>query len=136
MWEHFPHDADMGVRGIGKTKEEAFTEAARALVALTTELGEVRAKEKLEIRLSAANDEELFVEWLDAIVFEMETRLMVFTRFEATIEGGKLTGAAWGERRDPERHPAGVEVKGPTFTELHVGTREDGLWVAQSVVDV
>ena len=29
-WEHFPHVADMGVRGLGPTKEAAFEEAARA----------------------------------------------------------------------------------------------------------
>jgi tRNA nucleotidyltransferase (CCA-adding enzyme) len=27
-WEHFPHEADMGVRGIGPTKEAAFEGAA------------------------------------------------------------------------------------------------------------
>ncbi|MGH9322550.1 MAG: archease [Vicinamibacteria bacterium] len=136
MWEHFPHDADMGVRGIGKTKDEAFAEAARALSALTTVLDEVSAKERIEISGSASSDDELLVEWLDAVVFEMETRLMVFTRFDVRIENGTLRGAAWGEKRDPDRHTAGVEVKGPTFTALHVGLRDDGLWVAQCIVDV
>ena len=27
-WEHFPHEADMGVRGIGRTRDEAFEQAA------------------------------------------------------------------------------------------------------------
>lgn len=30
-WEHFPHEADMGVRGIGSTKAQAFEQAALAL---------------------------------------------------------------------------------------------------------
>jgi SHS2 domain-containing protein len=64
------------------------------------------------------------------------TRLWVFSRFEARIEEGKLEGALWGEPFDRSRHGTGVEVKGPTFTELHVGKRDDGLWVAQLVVDV
>ena len=29
-WEHFSHDADMGVRGIGPTLEETFEQAALA----------------------------------------------------------------------------------------------------------
>lgn len=135
-WEHFPHAADMGVRGIGKTKNEAFEEAAKALVALTTDVEQVSPTEKIEVSLSALDDEQLLVEWLDALVFEMATRRWVFSRFEARIEGGKLEGALWGEPRDESRHATGVEVKGPTFTELHVGVGVDGLWVAQLIVDV
>lgn len=135
-WEHFPHAADMGVRGIGKTKNEAFEEAAKALVALTTDLERVSPKEKVEVSLSAPDDEQLLVEWLDALVFEMATRLWVFSRFEVRIEGVRLEGVLWGEPFDESRHGTGVEVKGPTFTELHVGKRDDGLWVAQLIVDV
>ncbi len=135
-WEHFPHAADMGVRGIGRTKGEAFQEAAKALVALTTDLEQVSPKEKVEISLSAPDDEQLLVEWLDALVFEMATRRWVFSRFEARIDGGSLEGAFWGEPFDESRHARGVEVKGPTFTELRVRQGDDGRWVAQLIVDV
>jgi SHS2 domain-containing protein len=135
-WEHFAHAADMGVRGIGKTKNEAFEEAAKALTALATDLEQVSPKEKVEVSLSAPDDEQLLVEWLDALVYEMATRRFLFSRFEARIERGKLEGAFWGEPFDESRHAIGVEVKGPTFTELHVGVRDDGLWVAQLIVDV
>ena len=30
-WEHFPHDADIGIRGFGATPAEAFEQAAVAL---------------------------------------------------------------------------------------------------------
>jgi hypothetical protein len=35
-WEHFPHDADVGVRGRGLTAAEAFEQAAQALTAVIT----------------------------------------------------------------------------------------------------
>jgi SHS2 domain-containing protein len=35
-WEHFPHAADVGVRGFGKTAAEAFEQAAFALTAVIT----------------------------------------------------------------------------------------------------
>lgn len=31
-WEHFAHDADIGVRGIGPTREAAFEQGALALM--------------------------------------------------------------------------------------------------------
>lgn len=136
MWEHFPHDADMGVRGLGETKEQAFEQAALALVALTTDTADVEAHESIAIACQAPDDEQLLVEWLDAIVFEMATKHMVFSKFEVQFQGSSLSGAALGEKREEAKHTAGVEVKGATFTELHVAKREDGLWVAQCVVDV
>ena len=36
-WEHFEHGADIGVRGIAASKEEAFVQAALALSAVITE---------------------------------------------------------------------------------------------------
>jgi hypothetical protein len=36
-WDHFAHDADIGVRGIGPTKAEAFRQAAFALTSVVTD---------------------------------------------------------------------------------------------------
>ena len=36
-WEHFAHDADIGVRGRGATLSAAFEEAAVALTAVVTD---------------------------------------------------------------------------------------------------
>jgi len=35
-WEHFPHDADVGIRGFGPTAAAAFEQAACALTAAVT----------------------------------------------------------------------------------------------------
>ena len=126
----------MGVRGYGATKEEAFAEAARALSALTTDLDAVEPKEAVPIRVEAGDDDQLLYAFLDALVFEMATRHMVFRDFDVAIDDGKLEATVRGEPWDDQRHPAGVEVKGPTFTALHVGRTEDGRFVAQAVVDV
>jgi tRNA nucleotidyltransferase (CCA-adding enzyme) len=126
----------MGVRGVGPSREEAFEQGAIALCALTTDLDAVQAREKIDVHCEAPDDEVLFVDWLNAIVFEMAWRHMVFSRFGVVVEGHRLSGSAWGERVDPQRHPPGVEVKGATFTELVVRREEDGTWIAQCVVDV
>ena len=78
----------------------------------------------------------LFVDWLNALVYEMATGKMLFSRFEVRLEGDKLSAKAWGEPIDLARHHPAVEVKGATFTELRVAQRPDGTWVAQCVVDV
>ena len=128
----------MGIRGVGASKEQAFEQAAMALTAVITEPANVEPKEKIEIACEAADDEMLLVEWLSSLLFEMDSRKMLFGRFEVHIEqsaGGRLRGVCWGEKVDVEKHSPAVEVKGATYTLLSV-KEDDGRWLAQCVVDV
>jgi SHS2 domain-containing protein len=134
-WEHYEHDADVGVRGLGATKAAAFQQAACAVTAAVTELEAVVPREPVKIRCEAPDDELLLAEWLNGLIYEMATRRMLFSRFEVRIEDGKLSAEAWGEAIDAERHHPAVEVKGATLTTLRVARHGDG-WLAQTVIDV
>jgi tRNA nucleotidyltransferase (CCA-adding enzyme) len=134
-WEHYEHGADIGVRGCGATKAEAFEQAALALTAVIADPAAVAPRERVAIRCDAPDDELLFAEWLNAIIYEMSARRMLFSRFALQLEGGRLWGEAWGEPVEPARHQPAVEVKGATYTTLRVASCDDG-WVAQTVVDV
>jgi len=135
QWEHFEHDADIGVRGIGNTREDAFVAAALALTAVVTDPASVRGIEPIEIHCSAPDDELLLVDWLNALIYEMATRKLLFSRFELRITDQRLDARAWGEPVLGERHHPAVEVKGATYTALRV-SNENGMWLAQCVVDV
>ena len=134
-WEHYEHGADIGVRGLGATKAEAFEQAALAMSAVVCDPAGVVPRERVAIACSAPDDELLLAGWLNALVYEMATRRMLFSRFELRMAEGSLSGEAWGEPVDVARHHPAVEVKGATFTTLLVAER-DGGWVAQTVVDV
>ena len=134
-WEHFSHEADMGVRGIGRTRVEAFEQAALALTAVITDPATVRAVEPVAVAASAPDDELLLVDWLNALIYEMATRSLLFSRFEVRITDHRLEGRAWGEPVVGAVHQPAVEVKGATYTALRVA-QQDGEWVAQCVVDV
>ena len=134
-WEHFDHGADIGVRGRGPTLDAAFEQAARALTAVVVDPGTVRAELAVAIACRAPDHEILLVDWLNAVIYEMAARGMVFGSFEVHIEDERLTATAHGERVDPDRHEFGVEVKGATFLAVKVARDDDG-WIAQCVVDV
>ena len=135
-WQHFPHGADMGVRGIGKSKTAAFEQAALALTALVTDPQSVRAEILVRIECQAPDDELLLVEWLNDIIFEMATRKMLFARFAVDLDGNRLSATAWGEALDLTRHDTVVEPKGATCTSLEVCQDESGCWRAQCIIDV
>jgi SHS2 domain-containing protein len=135
-WEHFPHDADVGVRGWGATPAQAFEQAAHALTAVITH-AEVVPQVPVEVRCEAPDLELLFVEWLNAVIYEMAVRKMVFGRFVVQIDDdGHLAGTLWGEPVDVARHTPACEPKGATYTALKVAKDVDGTWSAACVVDV
>ncbi len=135
-WQHFAHDADVGVRGIGADKETAFEQAALALTAAVADPASVAAREAVEIACSAPDDGLLLADWLNALIYEMATRNMLFGRFSVRIDGGRLTATAWGEPIEMARHSPAVEVKGATLTALEVRRERGGGWIAQCVIDV
>lgn len=136
VWQTFAHEADVGVRGSGPSMAAAFAEAAVALTAAVCDPGRVVAREPVPVACAAPDDEMLLVDWLNALVFEMATRGMLFSRFEVSISDRHLTATAWGEPVDIARHQPAAEVKAVTYCELAVGRDADGLWFAQCVIDV
>jgi len=134
-FETFAHDADIGVRGRGATLGEAFANAGRALSGVVTDPASVREVLSVEIACEAADPELLLFDWLNALVFEMSTRCVLFARYEVKVEGAMLRARAFGEPVEVARHHPAVEVKGATWTGMRVA-REGGSWIAECVVDV
>jgi SHS2 domain-containing protein len=134
-FETFAHDADIGVRGRGATLGEAFANAGRALTSVVTDPASVREVLSVEIACEASDPELLLFDWLNALVFEMATRRVLFARHEVKVEGARLRARAFGEPVEVGRHQPAVEVKGATWTGMRVA-REGGAWVAECVVDV
>lgn len=134
-WEHFEHGADIGVRGIGTTKAGAFEQAALALTGVITDPQRVAATDAVHIHCEAPDDELLLAEWLNALIYEMAVRHMLFSQFQVELNGTRLNAQANGEPTSVQRHQPAVEVKGATYTALRVAPLNGG-WLAQTVVDV
>jgi len=135
-WEHLEHGADIGVRGCGATPAEAFAQAALALTALITAPDTVAEREAVTLECRDADLELLLYDWLNAVIYAMATRALLFGRFQVAIDGDRLRATAYGEAVDRARHQPAVEVKGATMTELKVCRTVQGVWIAQCVVDV
>jgi SHS2 domain-containing protein len=136
FWEHFHHQADIGIRGVGPTMEESFAQAGIAFTAVITDPALVLQQHEETITVSAPGEEFLFLDFVNELVFLAATKQLLFSRFTVRIDDDTLTAGAWGERIDPRRHDPAVEIKAASMSELSVKRRPDGAWVAQCVVDV
>ena len=134
--EHFEHQADMGVRGFGRTREQAFEQAALAMTSVVVPPEWIEARKAVTVRCAADDIELLLLDWLNAVVYQMSAHRMIFSQFKVRIEGSRLEGELLGEPLDVARHQPGVEVKAATATSLRVAQLPDGAWLAQCVVDV
>lgn len=135
-WEHFEHDADIGLRATAASREGLFEAMAEALTALIADPKGVRPAESVSIRCEAPDDSLLVIDWLNALIYEMATRKMLFCDWRVSIDGQVLDAVARGEPVDRARHKPVVEVKGATYTALSVYRDSAGSWHGQCIVDV
>lgn len=101
-WRLVDHRADTGFEAEGDTLEEVFMSAAAAFLFICTELTaeELTGHEGEEesISISAADDEELAVSWLNELLFRMETRSEVFIAQNIKISMSPPTLEAKGRK--------------------------------------
>jgi len=143
-FELLEHEADIGVKGIGATLEEAFQEGARAMFSVMIDLEKVEIVESVDVNCEADSVEMLFVEFLNRLLADVSISEMVFSRFEVLIKKSKneneeelysLTGKAYGEAIDQEKHQTKTEVKAATLHGIKYEEVE-GKHMVQCVVDV
>ncbi len=134
-WEHFPHGADVGIRGIGATLEEAFEMGAVALTAVISDPEKIAPQIQVSIEIREVEPELLFLDWINRLIYEMDVTKVIFSQFKVKISKEGLVAQVRGDTMDSQRYDLAVEVKGATMTELKVFLH-NGLWMAQCVVDV
>ena len=135
-YEFFDHTADVGIRVFGSSLAELFENAGFALFDIITDIAKVRAREKRCITISRDSVDELLVEWLSRLLYLNATELLLCSKFHVQeIALQSLTGEAWGEIFQDNRHVIKTEVKAVTYHGLKV-YQDEGLWKATVVLDV
>jgi len=131
--ELLEHTADVGIRAWGATAEEAFEQAAWALVDLlgvrSSGPGEPRA-----IRVEAADRGVLLADFLNELVFLQESEEVGVARIHVHLEDGGLVAEA--NVVPLARPPEGATVKAATYHELEVRRAPDGRIEARVYLDV
>ncbi len=136
MHETFEHTADLGLRIVSPDLDTLFAEAGEALfAAIIDNLGEVRHSQKVDLRIEGDDRAFLLFDWLRELLYRYDGEHMVFCRFEAHVTADGLTGAAWGEPLDFDRHVPLHEVKAITYHHLRVEQTGAG-WLAEVIVDI
>ena len=140
-WEPLDHTADAGVVVTAAGREELFRESLRALTDCLTELDSVRASDRLAVRVSAPDLEQLLVEWLGEALYRFDAEGFLAADARLTITdsatgGLELDGELRGESHDGRRHPLKLLVKAVTYHGLEIGRPAGGGWRARVIFDI
>ena len=135
-YEIIDHTADIGLRAYGKDLKELFVNAAYGMFSILADLENVQATEQVEIKLEAPNDEELFLSWLSELLYQYNSKKIIFKEFSIDkLTENLISAQAQGENLDLQRHRLKTEIKAVTYHQLKVQKIKDH-WQAEVIFDV
>jgi SHS2 domain-containing protein len=130
------HTADIGFEAFGSTREELFSNAARALQNLMVDLDCISPRDEIEIQVEGADASSLLVNWLSEILYRIDAEGWLFHDFRVSLRDGRsLSAITRGEPFDRARHQVNLQVKAITYHQL-VLEESEGRWRAQVYVDI
>ena len=136
--ETFEHTADLGLRVVGRDLADLFETAAVGLFDIIVVNPEDLAGAESEwVTLEAETLSDLFLIWLNELIFRSETRHRLYSQFHVTVDesGPRLEASISGEPIDRGRHILDHEVKAATHHGLLVEPSAEG-WLAEVILDI
>lgn len=134
------YSSDAFLEAYGRSYEEAFANAARALLSLMLDIRRVSSRGLSDGCEVEGNDlENLLYNWLECILNRFSIDGRAYSRFDVKIECGHghyvLKANMKGERYDPQGHGIGREVKAVTYHEMNI-YRKDDLYAVRFLLDL
>ncbi|MDE0011156.1 MAG: archease [Candidatus Poribacteria bacterium] len=136
-YEYLEHTADMGLLVRGKNLSELLQNAAQGLLETMAVVDTIDETASIEIYLTAESVEELFVGWLDELIFRHETEEIFFKRADIhRCNETEMFATVYGEPVNFNKHEVYTEIKSVTYHQLEVLQKTDGSWYAQVIFDL
>ena len=136
-YEYLEHTADMGLLVRGQSLSELLKNAAQGLFETIAVVDTIDETETIEIQLTAESVEELFVAWLDELIFRHETEEIFFKRADIHwCSETEMSAAVYGELVNFDKHEVYTEIKSTTYHQLEVLQKPNGSWRAQVIFDL
>jgi len=130
------HTADISIRVKGSSLKSLFKNAALAMfdIMAAKQKSKPAKKETLKIFQKAQNIEELFVNWLNELLFLSATKGLIFTDFDINSMTDENI-EAMAKAEDIGNYKIKTEVKAATYHGLQL-KKTGSAWQAEVVLDV
>ena len=135
-FEILEHTADVGLRAHAPDQVQLFVALALGMTSLMTNPEQIKPHETRQIEIEAEDKEALLVEWLNELIYLVETEGLVFREYAILkLSDTSLSAEVRGEKLDESRHELKAQIKACTYYDLLI-KKEDSGWYGQVVLDV
>ncbi len=137
-FELLAHPSEVGFRARGRTLEDAFENAGRALFQVMTDIDELRTDVAVDIVVDAESLEALLFDFVDELIFIAEADGVLLKEFDLHLETYperfKVEGVARGQTIEDGMRLQ--DVKAPTYSDMRVEQDAKDKWVLEMTLDV
>ncbi|MBN1159698.1 MAG: archease [Candidatus Diapherotrites archaeon] len=138
-FEYLEHTADVKFRAYGSTWENVFRNAAKAMLEVMTDTSILKEEKEIRLKANASTLDELVVAWLSEILFQSETKEIIFkeAKPEKIWEENRkwyVKGTAIGQKMN-KNMKFKTEIKAVTYHELEA-KEKNGKKYCQVIVDI
>jgi len=135
-FKYFDHTADVMIESYGKDLEEAFMNAAEGMFGILTDIKKVKSEKKFNFAIENKKLETLFFDFIDELIYIMDTEFVILSSFEVTITQDEiyhLKCSCYGDKAvNYDRHG---DIKAPTYNEMEITCNPDDVKI-RFVVDI
>ena len=137
-FKYLKHTADAKFQAFGETLEQAFAHAALATASLMWDCAQIEAVSDVRIRVSGIDEKQLLVNFLEEILYLLDSRMFLFKRAEKIdikredkhfILEARLIGDSY-----TDKYETFGEVKAVTYNEMEIVKNTS--FMVQVVVDM
>jgi len=131
-YKFLEHTADIKFQAYGSTIEKAFENSALAMFNAMSE-EKIASKIKKKIKVSGKDKESLLYNFLEELLFLLDSENFFVSKVKVKISGLKLEAELLGD--DAGKYETKLDVKAVTYNQMFV-KREGKEWMTQVVIDV
>jgi SHS2 domain-containing protein len=137
-YKFLPHTADAKFRAYGKNIEEAFKNAAYAMVSVITD-DKIKAKVKKKISIKSEDEKALLYDFLEQFLILLDTKGFLLAKvnkikIKEEKKGFSLSAEIIGDNK-PKNYQTKTTIKAVTYQEMFI-RHEKGKVTLQVVVDI
>ncbi|MBL7147703.1 MAG: archease [Nanoarchaeota archaeon] len=132
-YKFLEHTADAKFQAFGKSLEEAFSNAALAMVSIMIDPSKVKGKIKKEFTVEGSDKKSLLYQFLEEILFLLDTEGFVLNKVEKLeISKNKVKAVLVGDKISNKYKLSG-DVKAVTYNDMEIKEKP---FMVQVVVDL
>ncbi len=118
QYEYLEHTADVKIKAYGETLSKKFENTALAMFNVLTDISKVKQLKTLEINIESKKTKSLLYDFLEELLFKLDTDGFILSSIKVNIEDNKLKAIAKGDNY--KNYNVKGNIKSITYSDMEI----------------